>query len=118
MWLTMRVLRKSRFGGTVMRWLWQITAIVLSVLMPVEWSVPASAATPPEPLARLSGHMLPVLKDAKPVASIPGADTEPLTLTVVLNRADQAGFDRYLQDVYNPHSSNFRHFLKLPEMTA
>jgi kumamolisin len=68
-------------------------------------------------MSRLGGHMLASLKGAKPVAASPGSDAQPLTLTVVLNRSDQAGFDRYLQDVYDPHSPNYRRFLKLPEMT-
>ena len=36
---------------------------------------------------------------------------EPLTLTITLRRSDQAGFDRYLHDVYDPGSPTFRHFL-------
>src|SRR5207248_9753146 len=34
-----------------------------------------------------------------------------LTLTVVLNRGDQAGFDQYLADFQNSRSPNFRDFL-------
>lgn len=34
-----------------------------------------------------------------------------LTITVVLKRTDQAGFERYLQQVYNQHSAGHRHFL-------
>lgn len=36
---------------------------------------------------------------------------EQLTITVVLNRADQAGFDAYLAAVQDPSSANYRHFL-------
>jgi hypothetical protein len=39
-----------------------------------------------------------------------------ITLTVILNRADQAGFVHYLDDVYDPHSPNFRHFLSQAEI--
>lgn len=34
-----------------------------------------------------------------------------LTITVVLKRTDQAGFDTYLQQVYDRHSPQYRHFL-------
>ena len=34
-----------------------------------------------------------------------------MTLTLVLNRSDEAGFQRYLRDVYDPHSRSYRHFL-------
>ena len=36
---------------------------------------------------------------------------QPLLLTVILKRSDQAGFDRYLHDVYDSHSPLFRRFL-------
>ena len=80
-------------------------------------SRPAAAGTPSVPLVRLPGHVLDALKDAKPLPSRHGADAEPLTLTIVLKRADQAGFDRYLSDVYNPRSPRFRRFLSQPEIT-
>ena len=35
----------------------------------------------------------------------------PITLTIVLKRDDQAGFERYLKELYDPHSPNFRRFL-------
>ncbi len=39
------------------------------------------------------------------------AASEPLTLTVVLRRDDEDGFARFLADVYDPNSSQFRKFL-------
>src|SRR5262249_46835633 len=83
---------------------------------------PAAAPLPPEAgasreLMRLPGHVLDALKGATPVAPTPGADAEPLTLTVVLKHTDQDGFDRYLHDVYDPHSPAFRHFLSQREFT-
>jgi hypothetical protein len=62
--------------------------------------------------------MLDALQRATPVAASPGAGSEPLTLTVTLKRTDQAGFDRYLHDAYDPHSPKFRHFLSQPQITA
>lgn len=39
------------------------------------------------------------------------AASKPLTITVVLKRTDQTGFDRYRQQVYDPHSSQHGQFL-------
>jgi len=36
---------------------------------------------------------------------------QPMTLTIVLKRDDQAAFDKYLKDIYDPHSKNFHHYL-------
>lgn len=34
-----------------------------------------------------------------------------MTLTLVLKRDDPAGFERYMKEVYDPHSARYRHFL-------
>ena len=60
---------------------------------------------------RLPGHVLPALKKATIVASDVTSETKPLTLTLVLKRDDQPGFDHFLHDLYDPHSSNFHKFL-------
>ncbi len=36
---------------------------------------------------------------------------QPMTLTIVLKRDAQAAFDKYLKDIYDPHSKNFHHYL-------
>ncbi|MFO1352657.1 MAG: protease pro-enzyme activation domain-containing protein [Gammaproteobacteria bacterium] len=36
---------------------------------------------------------------------------EPLSLTVVLRRSDEAGFDAFSTDLYDPNSPQFRQFL-------
>ena len=111
-------------GGTWLLFSQRLTAIALLAVLTAEWTLPASAATRserrPEPpsLVRLPGHVLDALERAAPVAASPGAEAEPLTLTVTLKRADQAGFERYLHDVYDPHSPRFRHFLKQSQITA
>jgi hypothetical protein len=101
----------------------QLTAVALIAVLTAEWILPASAATRSEPrpepnLVGLPGHVLDALQRATPVAASPGAEAEPLTLTVTLKRADQAGFERYLQDVYDARSPSFRHFLSQAEITA
>ncbi|SRR5579875_3888966 len=60
---------------------------------------------------RLAGHVLPALARAQRVAESAGSANAPITLTVVLRRSDEAGFERYLSDVYNPRSPKFHRFL-------
>ncbi|MGH7888639.1 MAG: protease pro-enzyme activation domain-containing protein [Candidatus Binatia bacterium] len=67
---------------------------------------------------RLQGHVLPALAKATkltPSAASP-KDTEPLTLTLVLKREDQVGFERYLRDVYDRNAPLYHRFLKQPEI--
>lgn len=80
-------------------------------------AVKLNQSGPPAPMVRLPGHVLPALAKAKAVApqSKAVAD-EPLTLTLVLKRDDQAEFERYLYEVYNPSSPNYRHFLTQSEI--
>ena len=74
-----------------------------------------SFASPSSTSTLLPGHVLPALAKATPVsksAAQSRKDTAArITLTVVLKRDDQAGFERYLRDVYDRHSPRFHHFL-------
>ncbi len=45
-------------------------------------------------------------------------DTTPLTLTVTLRRDDEAGFQHYLHDVYDPASPMYRQFLSPVDLAA
>ena len=68
---------------------------------------------------RIAGHVLSALQRAKPIrvtVDAVNAD-QPLSLTIVLNRDDPAGFDRFLADVYNPLSPRFRRFLSPTEIS-
>src|SRR5579883_1592183 len=65
---------------------------------------------------QLPGHTLAVLGQAQGLARTPAAAGQPITLTIVLARSDQAGFDAYLADVENPQSPNFRHFLSQQQL--
>jgi hypothetical protein len=58
---------------------------------------------------RLPGHVLDALAKAVPDAK--AHSDSRMSLTIVLRRDDQAGFDRYVRDLYDPSSGNFRHFL-------
>ena len=69
---------------------------------------------------RLDGHVLPALAASEAVSSKSAgsnAEGEELSLTVVLRRADETGFQRYLADVYNPKSAQFRQFLTPREVS-
>ncbi|MGE0825072.1 MAG: protease pro-enzyme activation domain-containing protein [Candidatus Binatia bacterium] len=69
-------------------------------------------------MVRLPGHVLPVLAQATPVAApfTSGAE-ELVNLTIVLKRHDQAGFERYLREVYDPQSPRYRKFLTQRELS-
>jgi hypothetical protein len=84
----------------------------------------AVGPAPAKGFSRLPGHVLDAVAKAtvddgrgKDSDSGGRAQNKRLTLTVVLRRHDQEGFDRYLADVYDPQSSNFRHFLTQAQIT-
>ncbi|PYS59235.1 MAG: hypothetical protein DMF74_21910, partial [Acidobacteria bacterium] len=66
---------------------------------------------------RLPGEVPSALSGATKLPERMAADA-PLTLTIILKHADQAGFDRYFKDVYDQRSPSFRHFLSQREITA
>ena len=75
-----------------------------------------SRRVPPKyhgPMVRLPGHVLPALARAKQYRTHARAKAveanQPLLLTFILKRSDQAGFDRYLHDVYDSHSPSLQH---------
>ena len=78
---------------------------------------------PPGGMRRLPGHVLPALANATEDMSADrqaeaAEGSRPLTLTIVLKRDDPAGFARYLHNLYDPHSTNFRKFLKQAEISS
>jgi len=85
---------------------------------------PSVGPDPGNGFVRLPGHVLKLLANATidhDRSSAPANNMRSgharLTLTLVLKRDDQAGFEQYLADVYNPRSSNFRHFLSQSRIT-
>jgi kumamolisin len=80
----------------------------------------AIGAQPAPGYVRLPGHVLPALARASVVETESGAaaGSQTIALTVVLNRDDPAGFQRYLRSVYDPGSAQFHHFLTPEEITA
>ena len=63
----------------------------------------------------LPGHVPSALARATPFevreSAAMSASDEPVAITVIMRRTDQAGFDRYLADVYNRASPIYRKFL-------
>lgn len=81
----------------------------------------ASAAPEGEPgRVGLPGHVLPALANATQLptdsAKLLKRREELIALTVVLRRSDPYGFERYLTDVYDPQSDQYRKFLTAQEL--
>ncbi len=99
--------------------------LVAGCLAIVVLSVPMapSRADAQSPRMSLPGHVLPALAqarvaaDAATFAKAAALAAEPIALTVVLRRSDPAGFETYLEDVYNPASPGFRQFLSPMQVT-
>ena len=71
----------------------------------------AQAAPTHSGMVRLPGHVLPALAKATVIPAQPGSGQQPITLTIVLRRDDEQGFERYLHELYDPHSKNFHRFV-------
>ncbi|HXM43913.1 MAG TPA: S53 family peptidase [Bryobacteraceae bacterium] len=71
-----------------------------------------------QPLPCLTRHVRPEVLNgqAKPVAQLTSNQT--MTLDVVLALSDPAGLEAFLQELYDPASPIYRHFLTVPEFTA
>jgi kumamolisin len=66
----------------------------------------------------LTHHTRPAVTrgQAKLLSRLP--ETQTLRLDVVLPLRDRAGLEKFLQEVYDPASPSYRHFLTVPEFTA
>ncbi|MEO8957563.1 MAG: protease pro-enzyme activation domain-containing protein [Rudaea sp.] len=69
----------------------------------------------PQAPMKLGGHVLPALTRA---TGATGIGTQPLNITIVLARDDEAGFQQYLRDVYNAASPRYRQFLSQAQLAA
>jgi kumamolisin len=74
--------------------------------------------TPAQAQSLLTRHVRPAVTSgqAKFLYRLP--ETQALRIDVVLPLRDPAGLDKFLEEVYDPTSSTFRHFLTPPEFTA
>ncbi len=63
----------------------------------------------------LPGHVLPVVKKLQPIDRLPGSTQ--LHLTIGLPLRDQQGLTDLLQQIYDPASPNYRHYLTTEQFT-
>ena len=75
-------------------------------------------AIPAQAQSLLTHHVRPEVISGKAQFLRRLPETQTLRLNVVLPVRDQAGLDKFLQEVYDPTSASFRHFLTVPEFTA
>ncbi len=93
-----------------------VGALLLVAIYPVGAAAKAAPMAGGEAMVRVPGHVLPALAKATVVPSRMNQDNQPMTLTIVLRHDDQAGLNRYLRDLYDPHSPNFHHYLTQSEI--
>src|SRR5215469_1501609 len=67
-------------------------------------------------LKQLHGHEPEAVKHLQPVGNLPATNELHLAIGVQLREA--TGLDRFLADVYNPASPDYRHFLTPEEFTS
>lgn len=99
-----------------------ILVVVLALFNPVDgFAVVENASSYAGPMVQLPGHVLEALANATKVTGVSTAkalgplttasDAAELSLTLVLKRDDEEGFQSYLHDVYDPASPSFRQFM-------
>jgi Pro-kumamolisin, activation domain/Bacterial Ig-like domain (group 3) len=66
----------------------------------------------------LPGHTLQLLPQSSPSAAGAAAAGQPIDLTVVLRRTNEAGFQAYLLAVQTPGSPSYHHFLSQTALAA
>jgi len=97
----------------------RLLALAFIVAWPVtSWSVNVSdAVTGDNATAALPGHIVEALSKAAliPELKLLRSD-EPLSLTIVLRRSDEPGFQAYLEAVYDRSSPNFLKFMTPTEL--
>jgi kumamolisin len=85
-----------------------VVSVLLANLSIASTDIPRNTATT---MVRLSDHVLPELSKATKLEPQTDESNQPITLTIVLKRDDQTGFERYLHETYDPRSKNFHHYL-------
>lgn len=97
---------------------WRLLVALGLALAPAAPRAAEATETPaPAETVRLSGTVPAALASAVRLPASP-ADSPPVTLTVVLRRADQPGFDAFLRDVHDPGSAQYRRYLDQAELAA
>ncbi len=86
-------------------------ALAASGATSAQTNVPKST----EGFVRLPGHVLPAIDKASRWFT-GGVKSRDLNLTLVMRRDDQAGFESYLEDIYDPQSANYHRFLTAAQL--
>ncbi len=94
----------------------QVFVLALATVTCPAWVHAARAPQPRRSRVRIPGHTLPALAGAQRVAATIVPDSDALTLTIVLNRDDERGFDRYLRALQDPTSPHYQRFLTQAEI--
>jgi hypothetical protein len=76
---------------------WFFACLIVLILTASAEGAPARYS-----MVRLPGRVLPALAKATVIRSKPGSAKQPITLTIVLRRDDQKGFERYLHELSDP----------------
>jgi len=109
-WMKNRPPGGARCGPLDAMWGWLATLIVVSCLGP-------NLGLGAEPGWRqLSGHVPTVVSQLTPLGPLPGNTN--LSLAIGLPLRDPAGLAKLLDEIYDPHSTNYHHFLSPAEFTA
>jgi len=99
----------SGLGAALVR---RLGVVLLSTLFLTVSQTPAQAQD------FLTRHARPAVASGEAAFVSRMPETQTLRIDVVLPVRDQAGLDKFLQDVYNPASPSYRHFLTVKEFTA
>jgi|GEM_PF-4350233 len=86
--------------------LWAISSVLAAELPAAR--LPSQLNLTRDGLVRLPGHVLPALAKATRLAEKQGAGQQLMSLTRVLRRGEDAGFQRYWRDVYDTQARLFR----------
>jgi len=100
---------KSRIKSTIGRA--AVTALLISLTSVPEIAQPNAASV------TLPGHVPAVVASAIAQARDPQAANQAITLTVMLNLTDQAGFKAFEASLQDPSSPNYRHPVSGAEIT-
>jgi hypothetical protein len=103
------IARSVLAGKLILLTIATITTAAAITTIPSVAMTPRSEKSAPGDFVRLPGHTMAGL--GKATLASGSRYNQPLTLTLILRRSDSAGFERYLNDIYNPHSIRFRRFL-------
>ena len=79
---------------------------------------PLPAQSPGGPLTTLHGHVLGRLHEATLLPRTAERARQPLTICIILNRGDDAGFEEFERELNDPNSSQYHKTLSLSEFTA